>query len=450
MEKASRLLALAILVVLSLPPGICSAEYWVKVASKGFGDPSNDYAWSMATFQGKLYVGTLNILKGAEIWRSSSGEPGTWERVYNALPGPIRSNEGIRYLYADNDQFLYACASNLSGAEILRTKNGEDWTVVGKRGLGNIKNTSIRCLIRFGNYLYAGVGNNGAQLCRSKNGLDWEVVKTKPGFDSTKVFDPNTGVWTINNTLIGEMVIFKDKLYAITWTKDLKPTVIINTMKKEPSKDLKLPQSPGAFEVWRSGDGVNWEKVVGKDDPYGNGMGFCLRDPAGLENDIVTASVVFRDQLYIGTQNSDGNTSIWRTPDGTQWTKVLAFHDLGEKYNYYIWRMISFRDKLFIGTLNEGAVEDPGVTGAQIWVSDSGDPGTFYNLVHNGFDGETITLADITMPKNYGIRCFGILNNTLFAGTATVISVPVPKYDRDDKVTIAGKDVGCEIWKMIP
>ncbi|MEW6381613.1 MAG: hypothetical protein AB1611_18705 [bacterium] len=449
MKKAFRSLIIVTLFVLSLCH-VCGAEYWEKVVSKGFGDPANDYAWSMTTFQGKLYVGTLNLLKGAEIWRSGSGEPGTWERVYNSKPGPVRSNSGIRYLYADSNQYLYACASNLSGAEILRTSDGKEWIIVGKRGIGNVKNTSIRCMVRFGKYLYGGAGNNGAKLLRSKSGLNWEVAKTNPDFESTKVFDPNTNAWVVNNILVGEMTVFKDKLYAITWTKDLKPTVVSGALKSEPTKDLKLPQAPGAFEIWRSGDGVSWEKVVGKEDRYGNGMGFCLRDSGGLNNDIVTASAVYKDQLYLGTQNSDGNTSIWRTHNGTQWTKVLAFQDLGEKYNYYIWRLISFRDKLYVGTLNEGSVEDPGVTGAQIWVSDSGDPGSFYNLVHNGFDGETLTLADIEMPKNYGIRCFGILNDTLFAGTATVISVPVPKYDRDDKATIAGKDVGCEIWKMVP
>jgi hypothetical protein len=449
MKKISQSLIIIILCVFSWYH-YAGAEYWDKVADKGFGNPDNDYAWSMATFQGRLYVGTLNILEGAEIWSSSSGEPGTWQRVYNARSG-LRSNAGVRYLYADGDQALYGCASNLGGAEVLRTTDGERWSVVGKRGIGDQKNTSIRCMTRFGQYLYGGAGNNGAQLCRSKNGLDWQIVKTKPGFESTRVFDPNTNSWVTNNSLIGELAIFKNQLYAITWTKDLKPTVVAGALKTKPTKDLQLPQSPGAFEVWRSGDGVNWEKVVGKDDRYGNGLGFCLRDPGGLDNDIVTSSAVFKGQLYLGTQNSDGNTSIWRTTDGTEWNKVLAFHDLGEQYNYYVWRMISFRDKLYVGTLNEGAVEEqPGVTGAQIWVSDSGDPGTFTNLVHNGFDGETLTYDDIKMPKNYGIRSFGILNDTLFAGTATIISLPALKYNPGDEASIAGKDVGCEIWKLVP
>ena len=119
----------------------------------GFDDPSNDYAWSMETFQGHIYVGTLNSMKGGQIWRSSSGQLDTWERVYRSFP---QVNIGIRCLYNDNDQVLYACALNPRGVQILRTTDGEHWSVVGKAGLGNKRNTTIRCMVRFGEYLYAG------------------------------------------------------------------------------------------------------------------------------------------------------------------------------------------------------------------------------------------------------------------------------------------------------
>ena len=80
-----------------------AAEYWEQVATNGFGDSDNDYAWSMKAFKGKLYVGTLNVLKGAEIWRSSTGESESWQKVYDARS---RSTVGIRNLYNDNDQAL--------------------------------------------------------------------------------------------------------------------------------------------------------------------------------------------------------------------------------------------------------------------------------------------------------------------------------------------------------
>jgi len=438
------------------------AEDWVRVVDKGFGDPSNDYAWSMATFRGQLYVGTLNLLKGAEIWRSSSGESDTWERVYNS-PSGIFSNSGIRYLYADGNQALYAAASGLKGAGVLKTTNGRLWITVGRGGMGDRQNNSIRCIVRFKDYLYGGMGNNGANLCRSKDGFTWRLVKTNPGFQSTRVLDPNTNSLVTNNMMIGELAVFNNQLYAFTWAKDVQPELYLKMTQATPEEAAGMvSQPPGAFEIWRSSDGVTWERVVGQNDAYGNGMGFSLLDPdEGLNNDIAVSTAVFKGQLYVGTQNNNKNTSIWRTPNGTQWTKVLSFFDLGENSNVYVWRLFPFKDKLYVSTLNVGAVGAPGITGAQIWASDSGDPDTFYNLVHNGFDGESVAWGDVQLPKNYGVRCFGVLNDTLFAGTATIFTMPITSTQNHAGsrlgnimgirgTAFVGQDVGCEIWQMVP
>lgn len=431
-----------------------SAQSWQKVVDKGFGRPSNDYAWSMATFQGKLYVGTLNYMRGAEIWRSESGEPGTWERVYKAL---LFSSTGIRCLYADGDQALYACAFHPNGAQILRTTDGERWVVVKRKGFENRSNRSIRTMVRFGEYLYAGGGYGGAMLYRSKDGIRWELVDTSSNIDSTKVLDPRKNVMVPNNIMIGELVVFQDNLYAFTWVKDANVWNMLWFLdwvfsKNNINKDkLHIPEAPGAFEVWRSSDGVNWEKVVGQDDPYGNGMGFSLHDPENKDNDVVTSATVFQGHLYLGTGNDYGKTSIWRTADGTQWEKVVDFYEEGEEFNYYVWRMWPYNDTLFVGTFNLGPADSSGATGAQVWVSDSGSPGSFSPLVHNGFDGESVTITeDLELPKNYGIRSFGILNGTLFIGTATVPSFPTRRAGRRFGRTIVARDVGCEVWKMVP
>jgi hypothetical protein len=182
----------------------------------------------------------------------------------------------------------------------------------------------------------------------------------------------------------------------------------------------------------------------------------------GLGNDVVTSVTVFKDQLYLGTAHESCKTSIWRTSNGTQWEKTLDFAQEGERLNQYVWRMIQFRDRLFVGVLNIGWVGIEGGTGAQVWVSPSGDAGSFRPLVHNGFDGETFRvldvfkytstgeLAEIQGYKNDGVRTFGILNDTLFAGTATVPSMLLPSVDSLWRLEIAGKDIGCEIWKYVP
>ncbi|MEW5805065.1 MAG: hypothetical protein AB1847_23515, partial [bacterium] len=475
--------------------------------------------WSMATFRGKLYVGTLNGLDGAQIWCSSSGETDTWQKVYQAIPA---TNLGIRCLYADGDEALYAGTYNSFGAEILKTVDGRRWMTVARGGMGNEGNNSIRCMVRFGNYLYAGTGNSypppstilssqsslinpllmpervaermpermaervpetriyGAKLYRSKDGSRWELVRTNPGFETTKVVDLENNTSVTNNILIGELEVFHGQLYAFTWPKDAtvqteitqpqtvgrySRNLLIDRANRRPKPRIPMlgaQSAPGAFEVWRSDDGVNFEKVVGQDDAYGNGLGLCLHDPSGLDNDAVTSAIVYKDHLYLGTEHDYCKTAIWRTADGTQWEKVLDFFELGELYNLYVWRMITFKDELYAGILNMGSVGVPGGTGAQVWVSPSGDAGSFYHVVHNGFDAETFTSVDLLTYqttgerieiegyKNYGVRTFGILNDTLFAGTATIPSMLVPRSDRQWMPAIAGRDIGCEVWKLAP
>jgi len=258
------------------------AQQWVKVVDNGFGNSRNSYAWSMETFKGELYVGALNLYGGAEIWYSNSGAPNSWQQAYKAL---FSRNSGARCLYSDNELVLYACTSNSQGAQILRTTDGRTWTTVAQRGFGNRQNTTIRCMVRFADYLYAGMGCNGAKLYRSKDGFNWELVHDRPGFESTKVRNPKTGILENNNLMIGELAVFNGYLYAFTWTNDgergaIAKNVQNSTQKNIFASDALVPFSPvGAFEVWRSKDGINWEKVVGLNDPYGNGLGFSGYDP---------------------------------------------------------------------------------------------------------------------------------------------------------------------------
>ncbi len=442
-------IALALLGFILVFSATSEAVSWERVVEKGFGDPFNDYAWSMEVFQGSIYVGTFNIFKGAQIWRSGSGEAGTWEQIYKDF---IRGNMGIRSLYNDNDEALYAGTLNRKGAQLLRTTDGRKWETVIRRGLWNKRNTTIRCITRFGEYLYAGAGSCGAKLFRSEDGQKWEKVKTEPSFDSTKVRDPGKRRWITNNISIGELAVFNDMLYAFTWTMDIVPGMSRNIMNFkavfDPNQHYFLP-TPGAFEIWRTPDGINWEIVAGQGDLYENGMGFSNHDSKNLHNDAVTSVAVFDEHLYVGTENSHNEASIWRSNDGLQWGKVLDFSEFGEGFNYYVWRMTPFQNKLYVGTMNV-ASSDQELTGAQILESATGDPGSFSYLIRNGFDAETTIIYKRVQPKNMGVRSFVIFENKLFAGTATPITSVVRKSNRSFGLTIAGKDIGCEIWKMRP
>lgn len=453
MKKFIKLLLIIIFLVFILFD-YSSAESWKKVVNMGFGNPRNAYAWSMASFKGKLYVGTLNPFGGAQIWCSDNGNEKTWQKTNFPT---ISRNLGVRCMYADGDKALYACTTNNLGGQILKTTDGKTWNIIVSNGFGNMMNYTIRCMVRFKDYLYAGTGCGSAKLYRTKDGYTWENVKANPSFESTKVRNPYGLLPVTNNSMIGELAVFNGYLYAFTWTKDADPrTTLLSPGNlnfpenyEEMHKFFLFP-APGAFEVWRSNDGKNWETVVGKNDPYGNGLGFSLHDPDNLNNDMVTSVTVFKDKLYLGTAHDFARTSIWRTAEGTKWEKVIDFYKLGEEYNFYVWRLREFDGKLFVGTANFGLAKKSGVTGAQIWASDSGDAGTFYNVVHNGLDGETALALMINIPKNYGIRSLVVHNDALFIGTATMFDVPLIQSSQSENSAGDGIRVGCEIWRMIP
>ena len=214
---------------------LSQAQHWVQVVDNGFDNSRNSYAWSMETFKGELYVGVLNLQGGAEIWCSNSGTSDSWQQVYKAI---FSRNSGARCLYSDNEQALYACTSNKQGAQIIRTTDGRTWTTVAQNGLGNRNNTTIRCMIRFEDYLYVGMGSNGATLYRSKDGFNWELVHDRPGFESTKILNPKTGRLVNNNLMIGELAVFKGFLYAFTWTNDGERGAIAKNVQNNTQKNF--------------------------------------------------------------------------------------------------------------------------------------------------------------------------------------------------------------------
>ena len=76
----------------------------------GFGNPSNEYTWQMAVFDGHLYIGTFDaaVLQsdtsdqyGADLWRIDSSDSPAVNEDYSGLGD--RYNYGIRILYPLDD-----------------------------------------------------------------------------------------------------------------------------------------------------------------------------------------------------------------------------------------------------------------------------------------------------------------------------------------------------------
>ena len=61
---------------------------WEQVTGSGFMDSAagfkafgNGYMWCMFNYSGMLFIGTLNPILGCQVWRSASGDAGTFEQV---------------------------------------------------------------------------------------------------------------------------------------------------------------------------------------------------------------------------------------------------------------------------------------------------------------------------------------------------------------------------------
>jgi len=485
---------------LVMPVNAADKYLWEQVSEEGFSDLTNDYAWSMASYTVNvsgneteyLYVGTFNtnfssnlidpanwsnVTDGCEIWRTNGTEgldgKYVWEQVVgpngtqdiillsisvppptitvNATAGFGGFNFGARKMLVYKD--LLWVGTMRPACEVWVT-NGTHWKRANIPGFSNVlgpvignNSTSVRSMAIFNDSLYVGVDNaqTGAMVMKytgSTNFDDignifninkWDRVNV-PGFG-----EPET------NLGVGELVTFsasEEYLYAGTWN-GTGPQLIGAIL-----NDWNFSSLVGC-QVWRTNGTVNasdpprliWEQV---DD---NGFG----DPL---NGAVMSSAVFNGSLYMGTMNFGTGAEIWRTANGTDWEYVadLGFFnftlmpppptvDFRGFGNGYMWCMINFSDALFVGTLNP-------ILGCQVWMSTTGDPGSFEQVNINGMNNDRkIPIGDLDgFPimgiDQYGVRTFAAFNGNLHLGTASF-------GDWIDKIigTNYSENVGCEIWR---
>jgi len=248
-------------------------DSWSRVVNGGFGDTVNSEIMTLSTFDGYLYAGTLcwdTSTHGAEIWRSATGDSGSWSRVAGDTVFGDSDNASIASFEVFGDCLYAATEHETTGGEVWRTDNGTTWNQVNADGFGNANNTRVVSLETFGGQLYASTQNwtDGGAIWRTANGTDWEWAV-------------NDGFGDVGNSLIASLVAFDGDLYAVVGNFDT-----------------------GA-EVWRSstGDRGSWKRVV--DTGFGTGRG------AVSEWDNVTA--VYDNSLYVGTYTrGNGGGRVWQ------------------------------------------------------------------------------------------------------------------------------------------
>jgi len=459
---------------------------FTQISEMGFGDPSNSFAWSMAWFLGKLYVGTLrNTLETAtfrdpplsfdpypvpvpddlydldlraQIWQYTP-ETDTWKQVYQSEEFLIirtdatemwtAGDKGYRAMTVYTDQngveALYVGTANIdfaAEARILRTIDGANYQALtfdpGIELPPGVQLTAFRSLVSFNGRLYTTPVATGGNVQKSEVQMVFEGVELDLD-NSIFHFRPvsESGFGDETNETIFEMAAFNGYLYAGT-----------RNMKK-------------GYQVWKtdaSGDPpYTWTPVI---------MDGAYRGPL---NELASSMFPFKGRLYVGSgitfgfnpkgglnQQSEliriNHDDTWQlicgkkrnTPDGFKIPLSGMGPGFDSTFTGFFWQMEEHEDWLYLGTMDTSifllylplknvlpCVIDLIVKwhgGFDLWKS------------KNGFLWYPVTSKGLGNPLNYGLRTLQSTPSGLFLGTANPFTVGDRTY------TFPNKSGGAEVW----
>jgi len=240
---------------------------WSVVAADGLGNPNNAGFTTFTSFNGMLYAAALNRIDGAELWRSSTGNNGSWKRVATQGFGGGSAYFIITSLTTFKGQLYASVEATLgTGAQVWRSANGMNWTLVSGNGFGDANNYQTGSSVVYRSQLYMTTRNDvtGAQLWHSNDGVNWVQVM-------------GNGFGDINNVKIESLTTYAGALYAVA---------------NNPVTGV---------ELWRSVDGVQWTQI--NTDGFGDsGISVALWS---------NGTVVFDDNYLIGSNGPFGGV-IWQ------------------------------------------------------------------------------------------------------------------------------------------
>lgn len=313
-----------------------------------------------------LYAGTM-AAHSPEVWRSSSGEPGSWEKVFTFPNEPESKIGSIRSMVSHEDGLLYM--STTRSGDILPGGVGQIWVTDGitftrviTDGFGDPNNGGISSLSSFNDCLYAGTYNPVT---------GYEVWKLRCISDREALPQPviRGGAGQPHNEAVMSLRVFNDYLYVGTGIP-----LGFNPITRH---------GPRGCSLIRIGPDDSWEVVVGKkhSEPlaeYPAGFGWYLnvycwymkehqghlylgtwdmsRTIAFLGQDVESVAPPFKpllDELVVRPQDwgSPMGGDLYRTADGVQWEPIFL-DGLGNPDNHGIRTLESTPSGLFVGTEN--------------------------------------------------------------------------------------------------
>ncbi|HRI87353.1 MAG TPA: hypothetical protein PLJ47_07100 [Candidatus Hydrogenedentes bacterium] len=321
-----------------------------------------------------LYAGSQGV-DGSTLWRSSTGDAGTWESVFTSGP-----NSASMRALAVHDGKLYVgfafdalAMENPPAAEIWVSENGVGFEPVMQDGFGDPNNRAVEFLMPFDGWLFAG----------TKNDVDgYEVWKLDgPGDQDEPVQVVDNGGPDSRNESAGTAFVFKEKLYV--------GSLIFYGYNRIQNNGFK------GCDIIRIDTDDSWETVVGPRSVSGYNSGFnyftnayCWQFEehdgwlytgtfdqatllAGLLDNLPAIIALLQEQNQKAALGEfldfddwmrlmEGGGDIFKTQDGENWFRITS-DGLGNRGNYGWRTMESTPDgHLYLGSANP-------TNGLEIW-----------------------------------------------------------------------------------
>jgi len=187
---------------------------WETISNNGFGNSKNTgFTNGIVHSDGYIYVGCYNLAEGSEVWRSSSGNAGTWSMVITKSWGRSDNSDTTcfyvynGYLYAGTEM-VRGSAFRWKGTALFRTAGGSapiSWTQVNPNGYGEKANNNTGAITYFNGYLYAGTWNGwGMQVWRT-------AMSGSPPWSWSKVVTGGSG--KLGNCLCQGLSVLGNNIY---------------------------------------------------------------------------------------------------------------------------------------------------------------------------------------------------------------------------------------------
>jgi hypothetical protein len=419
------------------------------VATGGFGDTRNGYAWSMAWFRGRLYVGTARSPLCVEQATMAFYFPGLG--YYQRRPAPgISCPASIHAADLRAELWAYTLRtgrwSRVYRSPTVANPRAPGRRIardIGYRGMVVMKEPGRRAAL----YVAALTADefvpelrrrHPPRILRTSDGQHFRALRGGPG-----VIRGRTG--TQRPVSYRSMAVFDGALYVTASAGLTGDGVVLRVDHPgggSPRFEQVSPADLGVFEletfgghlyagtgdeqqgygVWRM-RGPGWEPVV----TGGAGRGATVTSVVSMK--------AYRGRLYVGASQWGGSLFpvselIRLAPDGGWEVVVGAARDVdgvtkapvsglpdgfGNRFNLHFWRMEAYRGALLLGTADwSGSLRDlPGVDerirsefGFDVYATCDGSD--WWAATHDGFDNGI---------GDYGARTMAASPAGLFVGT---------------------------------